>query len=372
MKAGLSIRSVRMQSETELTCMVSYRDLKQLKTLGRNLYRFTVVGEGGVTIKARNILKNPALPIGCLLALALVLFQSFVVEAVEINGYKAIPETELRRVLEEYGIYEGAWRRDIDWVDAEKAIFDTFPQVTWVQLVYSGRLVMLNISETDLDILGKDVLSFPEKEGSGEKGEDGGSDENAEGDSDLVYTNIVARKSGYIESIYPYYGLALVEAGDYVEEGQVLITGCVPLTPTVFDEAVPSEYYINAKGEVWAKVPYHMTLNQERYVWGGVSGGTSGSDGDSGGGSDEKEEDAGRNLILNRVEKTQEQIEAKAEQQIRLWAEENLEEKAEILNKSLKFITKENIIEVSVTLEVRQQIGKTQEESIGEKVTDTQ
>ena len=51
----------------------------------------------------------------------------------------------------------------------------------------------------------------------------------------------------------------------------------------------------------------------------------------------------------------------KAEQQIRLWTAENLPEKAEIQNKSLKFSRSGNIIEVSVLLEVRQEIGIKQE-----------
>lgn len=46
-------------------------------------------------------------------------------------------------------------------------------------------------------------------------------------------------------------------------------------------------------------------------------------------------------------------------------------EEAEILNKDLNFSYKENIIEVGVTLEVRQQIGEEQEILIGEESTDT-
>ena len=66
-------------------------------------------------------------------------------------------------------------------------------------------------------------------------------------------------------------------------------------------------------------------------------------------------------VVSNRVEKTQEQAKAKVEQQIRIWAKENLPENAEIVKKSLNFTQKENIIEVGVTLEVRRQIGKEQE-----------
>jgi tRNA G37 N-methylase Trm5 len=147
----------------------------------------------------------------------------------------------------------------------------------------------------------------------------------------------------------------MIEAGDYVEKGQELISGRVPLEPTTFaekEEERDKEYFVNAEGEVWALVPYKMKFNQERYIWGEPS-------------EDEKE------LIVNRVEKTEEQANRKAEQQIRLWVKENLPETAEIEKKSLKFSRIGNIIEVSVLLEVRQQIAIPQEELIGTKITNT-
>lgn len=66
------------------------------------------------------------------------------------------------------------------------------------------------------------------------------------------------------------------------------------------------------------------------------------------------------------------EAESKVNQQIRLWAKENLPENAEIINKNLNFIRKGNIIEVGVTLEVHQQIGKEQEIVFGQKNSDKQ
>lgn len=366
MKAGIIVKGVRLHSDMEMTCMVSQADLKKLKKLGRALYRFTVIEEKGCSVGAKYFLKKPALVIGCTLAIALVIIQASFVHAIEINGYKGIPEMELRQVLEENGVYEGACKSKIDWEKAEKAVYDRFPKVTWVQLVYSGRLVILNISETTNDIYDKDVQHYAKDERKEKDGKDEKDEKDDKDDKDSAvrtYIDIVATKAGYIESVNPYYGLALVEPGDYVKKGQILITGCVPMEPTTFGEDNAREYYINAEGQVFAKVPYHFTVNQERYVWGSPAG-EEGSEAGNGAG--------GFGVIASRVEKTREDIEKKAEQQIRLWAKENLPEKAEIVKKSLKFFPKENIIEVSVTLEVRQQIGKAQEEVIGEKTTDTQ
>ena len=124
----------------------------------------------------------------------------------------------------------------------------------------------------------------------------------------------------------------------------------MPIEPTVYEENWPKAYYVRCNAEIWAKVPYRLTFNQERYL---------------------RETDKQGKTIISKKEKTEKEIKAKANQQIRQWAKENLPEDAEILNKDLNFSYKENIIEVSVTIEVRQQIGEEQEILIGEESTDT-
>ena len=256
------------------------------------------------------------------------------------------------------------------------------------------------------------------------------------------YCNIVAARSGYIERIDPLWGDAMAEPGDYVKKGQILIRGQIPIETTTFDENAPKEYYVRARGEVWARVPYRLTFRQERYLrsaqveraqtgaYAAQSGQaaqmkqtqsedaqsgqaaqpeqaqsedaqdgqtaqmkqTQSEDAQSGqtaqmeqtqsedvqsgkaaqpgqtqtenarsGKADASDTQGGPAVVSNRVEKTQEQAKAKVEQQIRIWAKENLPENAEIVKKSLNFTQKENIIEVGVTLEVRRQIGKEQE-----------
>ena len=135
---------------------------------------------------------------------------------------------------------------------------------------------------------------------------------------------------------------------------------------------------MRARGEVWARVPYRLTFRQERYLRSAQvereqTGAYAAQSGQAAQPEQAQTEDArsgkagasdtqgGPAVVSNRVEKTQEQAKAKVEQQIRIWAKENLPENAEIVKKSLNFTQKENIIEVGVTLEVRRQIGKEQE-----------
>ena len=179
--------------------------------------------------------------------------------------------------------------------------------------------------------------------------------------------HIVAEKSGYIETVDARWGMAVCETGDFVKKGQILITGAVPISPTTFEENPPDTYYVRAAGQVWAKVPYHLRFAQERYI--------SSTEADNRKFNNQKEnqiEDETCKSIASKTEKSEKEAESKVNQQIRLWAKENLPENAEIINKNLNFIRKGNIIEVGVTLEVHQQIGKEQEIVFGQKNSDKQ
>lgn len=393
-RSGMLLKAIRVDSETAVRAEIAACDLKPLQKLAGARYRVTPQVRRGVVYQTRALLRRPMLVIGVLLAASMVIAESFFVAAVTIDGYRAIPESALRDCLAASGVREGVYRPGIDWGQAEAALFETFPQIMWVRLVYDGRLVVLEVAETGHQIIrGESELAADEEELfiPAPEPQNG-------------YCNIVAARSGYIERIDPLWGDAMAEPGDYVKKGQILIRGQIPIETTTFDENAPKEYYVRARGEVWARVPYRLTFRQERYLrsaqvereqtgaYAAQSGQAQSEDAQSGQAAQMKQtqsedaqsgqaaqpeqaqtEDArsgkagasdtqgGPAVVSNRVEKTQEQAKAKVEQQIRIWAKENLPENAEIVKKSLNFTQKENIIEVGVTLEVRRQIGKEQE-----------
>jgi len=65
------------------------------------------------------------------------------------------------------------------------------------------------------------------------------------------YGDLVAKKNGMIKSFQVKHGIVLVEQNQYVQEGQVLVTG--NLRHNNYDE---STFYIPAEGEVFAEVWY--------------------------------------------------------------------------------------------------------------------
>lgn len=345
-RKGITLRELRLISDTELEAVIAASDFAALKKLARSVYRVSAVGEAGLKARTRAFRKSPLMSLGLLLTALVIIIRALLVSSIIVDGYVAIPEQELRQCLNEAGIYEGAYRPSIEWEKARASLYETFPQISWIKLVYDGSVVYLDIAETDMQAL---------------PNEDGQSAER------LTYTDLVALKSGYVESVQPLWGETKVEAGDYVKKGQSLITGRIAIEPTTFEEDAAKEYYVRAQGEVWARVPYRLSFAQERYTTKALSedGEQSDESSESGG------EDRGYDILENKRERTNEEIKAKAEQQIRLWAKENLPENAEILNKSLNFTPKENIINIGVTLEVRREISKEQEITVGQEDSDS-
>ena len=358
-RKGIFMRQICVLSETEITVWIAASDLKKLKKLAKSLYKITVLQEKGPECGVKKIRRQPFVLLGIALAAAVIFARSLLISTVIVDGYKAIPEESLRKCLSESGVYEGAWRPDIEWEKARKTLYDTFPEITWVKLVYDGTAVYLDIAETD------DLRDTSKTDADGDTGDAEDADNAGK---KVTYTDLVAEKSGYVESVQPLWGEARVEADDYVKKGQVLIGGCIPIEPTTFEEGDAKEYYVKAQGEVWARVPYRLNFAQERYKENARSLQEENEEVTA-----EESADGGENekiIIDNKTERTAEEIKAKAEQQIRLWAKENLPENAEILNKSLNFTPKENIIEIGVTLEVRREITKEQETVVGQENSD--
>lgn len=140
--------------------------------------------------------------------------------------------------------------------------------------------------------------------------------------------HIVAEQDCYIERILSYTGRPVVAKDDFVKKGQILITGILPIDHSSYqlEEKDSPNHYVHASGKITARVPYYFSFFMEE-------------------GSTEEEANA----------------------HLRLWISENIPEKAQILNKSLNFDKKKNIIRVYGTIETRQLVGKEQEISIAKE-----
>lgn len=359
---AIQLRNLRMHSDLEMVVTITEKDFKKFKKLAKSAYKITVLKNGGYKHKATQMWKRKVTIIGVAIFIGFIYYQSLFIAEIQIDGYAKIGEPELRRVMSENGLYEGC-SKDVDIGQLKVKVYETFDEVSWMSVEFVGRMAKVKIVEGEK----KSPSTVP-------KGKP---------------CNIVADKSGYIYRVIPLQGLRVPEDGTYVKKGQVLITGKVPLYNVAYgtDTADQTETYVHAAGTVQAKIPVRINFFAEKYervktktgrkIW-GIS--INGHNSAKAMNRFESAASSTKNLLtiikpipikidltaVEEVKLSQRELKGKnlkkaVEAEIRQYVKENLPNKTQILNKSLNFTEEKNIINIGVTLETLQTIGKERE-----------
>lgn len=362
----IPVRNIVFRDSLTITMEVESRHFSALKKLARNTYKITVLKQGGYRHEGSRIWKRKTTLIGILIFALFLYWQSLYIVEIQIDGYEKISEHDIRETMEENGFYEGC-RKDVDLNRVKIAIYRDFNEIVWVGIKYTGRKADVQIVEGESEIEAPTKSQKP--------------------------CNIVADKEGYVEEIIPTEGLRAVKDGAFVEKGDILITGKIPLKSTAYgtEDVNKTETYVHAQGIVQARIPERLVFYSERYerirkktgrvLW-GIS--INGYDTTKRMNSYETSDRTEKNLLrivkpfplkidfvkveevkLLQKDRNLETVKKAAEREIRQYARENLPEKTQFLNKDLNFSVKKNIIEIGVTLETLQKIGIEEEIIVG-------
>ena len=358
---GIPLRNLRWKNPLESTMEVQGEDFSSLKKLAGHSYGMTVLKEGGTIPAFRSMKANVVTVIGAFFIGALIFYQSLFVAEIRIDGYQSIDETAVRQTLAEAGLYEGARKQD-NYDQVKAALYETYDKITWVSIFEQGRLIKVNIAEAG-------TLSEEEED-------------------DSMPVNIVAERSGMIEKVIPLRGEARVRKGDYVNQGDVLISGKYKYQSTDYSKGDDFfTLYSHAEGQAFAKVPrqltYYLEKNQRekeptgRFIPGiyikcgdleiDTANGLCGYE------VSVRKETTLLHLVkpipitlsFVRVEEVRlresprnpDELKDVMAAALRQYAKENLQSGEEILDSSIDYTERENTIQASVLLEVLEEIG---------------
>ncbi|WP_246213230.1 sporulation protein YqfD [Aminipila butyrica] len=370
MKKNIPLRQIKIKNNIELTMRVRQEDFDLVKKLGKNKYRFTVLSEGGYIPLLSGLLANKARILGIAIFLFIVYFQTLFVSEIRIEGYEGFTEREVRQCLRDGGMFEGS-RKSMDLEKLKLYLYDKLDNVAFVGINMKGCLAEVRIVEGTIN-LEKVDKSAP--------------------------CHIVADREGYVERVTPIEGIRAVDTGDYVNKGDILIAGNIPIQSTTYGQPENSltERYVHAEGKVTARIPYWFVYNQSAYERVKKPTGKffytfQVQLGEKTLSTEEiyqpyevsvKEElktvkglrpfpfsfsvAKVNEVELFSRERSREEMEKQVNKLIRQEIKEKLPKNTQILNKSLYFTNKKNIIEVAVMIESLQEIGMEQEIVIGE------
>ena len=366
---GIPMRDIHPINDIEMTLTLMEWDYKDFLRIAKNRYQITIIKESGYKPAIRKTFRKRSTIAGLIIFALILFYQSTFVSEIRILGYEKFTETEIRDSLREAGLYEGC-SKSVDLKKVKLHIYDDLDNIAWIGVKYIGNLAEVSIVEGSITPKPVDK-SKP--------------------------CNIVADKEGYVEKTIAREGVVTAQQGTFVKPGDVLISGIVPLRNTAYGTPTAglTERYVHSAGEVYAKVPYRLFYYQEKY--------------------EDIKEPTGRStygirleigdlkintarvfynyensiyteksllsiirpipmtlsfarideVLVSSQERSRSEVQKQANRLVRQAIKEKVGENTQILNKSLKFSSGENIIGVTIMLETLEKIGIEKEIIIG-------
>ena len=195
---GIEITNVILRDE--LTCgfqiqQSSYPALKQLCVSGgEKLY---IKRKSGIRMITKQISSRPVLMLGLVTLMMLAIWMPTSVLFVGVDGNLSVPENQILEAAENCGISFGASRREVRSEKMKNALLAELPQLQWAGINTYGCTAQISVRERAVP----ETTSWKQE-----------------------ITGIAASRDGYILSCTVTRGTGLVQPGNSVKEGQMLIS----------------------------------------------------------------------------------------------------------------------------------------------------
>ncbi|WP_010531028.1 sporulation protein YqfD [Lentibacillus jeotgali] len=231
----IAVWNVEKRSETACTGNIKLGDLSALKQVKRGTnYKLSFINKRGLPFLIKRYARKKELVLGLLLSILLIFFLSNIIWEVKITGVPKEIEEKISDQLEEYGIHQGTWAFTLDPPsEIQQQLINDIPELLWVGIHQNGTSFRLEGVE-------KTIVEEEEVEGP---------------------RNLVASKKGVIEDMYVAKGQPKVQVNDFVEPGDVLVSGKIQFESDESDEEKDeSQDLVAAEGEVIAKTWYETEV----------------------------------------------------------------------------------------------------------------
>ena len=177
--------------------------------------------------------------VGALLFAAIVFFSGRVIWDIRVDGNSALSDAEVVAELNACGLSVGDIRSGIDTDTVQNRVMIASERISWISVNIIGTVAEVEIRESEVD---------PREEG------------------DYAASNIVAARDGQIELFEDVRGNILLDIGDYVREGELIVSG-------LYDDSGKSIRYTRARGRVLARTTreflVEIPLRYEKKVYTG-------------------------------------------------------------------------------------------------------
>ncbi|NLN19896.1 MAG: sporulation protein YqfD [Firmicutes bacterium] len=227
MEAAIPLNNIERPAQDMLVVTINARHFRRLCSLVRRRWEITIVRRLGWAFAARKLLRRKALVVGGMIALVLLYVLSSYVWFVDVRGAIEVPEKSILEAAAQAGLRPGMRKKDLVIERIEREIILTLDRLAWVNVELWGTLATVDVAER---VVQEHDQALP-------------------GD-------VVASFDGVVEKLVILRGIPMVQEGDPVTAGQVLISGMIPPQAPEHKELTDKGEvpYIHAQGMVRARV----------------------------------------------------------------------------------------------------------------------
>ncbi len=220
------------------------RDFKKLRPLlKKTRSRAHILERKGSLFFLNRGWQRKGLLAGILLFFLLIYVLSLFIWDISIKGNNDVSTKDILTFLEKYNIKQGTMKSQVDLREIERDIIIEIEELVWASLRFQGTSLEIQVAERQME---------PEMVQEA--------------------VDLVAAKDGLVVDVLVLAGQAVVEPGDTVQKGDLLISGTIT-PPELEDEEAEYEeerfqqvQEVQARGIVEAMVWYEDYVNQPLYI----------------------------------------------------------------------------------------------------------
>ena len=191
--------------------------------------QYDIVCHYGLPALFKKYKKRKILAFGILFFVAALYTLSSFVWTVEVEGNERIVKEDLLASCEKMGMSPGKLKWNINTDNITEGLLETFSDISWVSVSIKGTNALIKIVET-----------IPQPEMIDK----------------ITPSDLIAKKDSVIQSVTAEAGTPIVQSGDVVKKGALIISGEVIIVAG--EEAEVGREYIHARGTILGKVWYTL------------------------------------------------------------------------------------------------------------------
>ncbi|WP_249871061.1 sporulation protein YqfD [Oceanobacillus saliphilus] len=236
---GIRVWDVKKNDKESCEGNIRLSDIKKMKTIRRKtIYKVSFIGRNGYPFLISRFFRKKPLVIGLIFSFLLFLLLSNIIWEVKITGVPKDIEEKIDKQLTSYGVHPGAWLFSLKTpTEIQQKLIEDIPELLWAGVDQKGTTFYLE---------GVEKIIVQEADPKQPR-------------------NLVASKKGVITKMYVSKGTPMVKVNDYVEPGDILVSGSLQNIEESNSEEKDEEEkqvveHIAAEAEITANTWYEVSL----------------------------------------------------------------------------------------------------------------